>query len=88
VTDTTPATAPPPRSPDQIKADIASTQRRLATTVDDLNDRLSPESLVREAGQTAKGVFVRPDGSVKGRPIAIVAGTLAGLVVLRKIFGD
>lgn len=88
MTDTTPATAPPPRSPDQIKADIASTQRRLATTVDDLNDRLSPESLAREAGDKVKGVFVRPDGSVKGRPIAIIAGTIAGMVVLRKIFGD
>ena len=83
-----PSAAAPPRSPEQIKADIAAAQKRLATTVDDLNERLSPESLVREAGQTAKGVFVRPDGSVKGRPIAIVAGTLAGLVVLRKIFGD
>jgi len=31
---------------------------------------------------------VRPDGSVKGRPIAIIAGTIAGMVVLRKIFGD
>jgi hypothetical protein len=87
VTQNSPAAAPA-RSPEQIKADITATQERLAATVDNLNDRLSPESLMREAGEAAKGVFVRPDGSIKGRPIAIIAGTVAGLVVLRKIFGD
>jgi hypothetical protein len=83
-----PSAPAPPRTADQIKADITATQQRLAGTVDDLNQRLSPESLLRETGDAVKGVFVRPDGSVKGRSVAIAAGTVVGLIVVRQIFSD
>ena len=59
---------------------------RLADTVDALSDRLSPASLADDATSSVKGVFVDRDGRIKPKPIAIIGGTVAGLVVLRAIF--
>jgi hypothetical protein len=84
-----PAVPPPPpeRSPEQIKADIAAGQQRLAETVDDLNERLSPQSLARDAVDRVKSTFIDEYGSPKPKPIAIAAGVVVGLVVLRGLFG-
>jgi hypothetical protein len=79
---------PPQRSVAQIQADIASNQQRLADTVDELSGRIAPQALAEEAKAKVKGVFVHPDGSPKGKPIAIIGGAIAGLVVLRAIFHD
>jgi len=78
--------APPERTPEQIQSDIDAAQRRLADQVDELSDRLAPQSLAEDALGSVKRVFVEEDGSPKVKPIAIVAGTLTSLVVLRKIF--
>ncbi len=80
------ASTPPEQSPEQIQADIDAAQRRLADQVDELSDRLAPQSLAEDALGRVKQVFVEADGSPKVKPIAIVAGTLTSLVVLRKIF--
>ena len=76
----------PQLTPEQIQADIDAAQRRLADQVDELSDRLAPQSLAEDAIGRVKGVFVEADGTPKVKPIAIVAGTLTSLVVLRKIF--
>jgi hypothetical protein len=73
---------------DQIQADIASNQRKLAETVDEISGRIAPEALAEDAKATVKGWFVHPDGSPKGKPIAIIGGTVVGLIVLRRIFHD
>jgi hypothetical protein len=100
VTDaTTPADAPPAepkqadsepsatdRSPDQIQADIDAAQQRLADQVDELSDRLQPQALAEDAIGGVKRIFLEDDGSPKAKPIAIVAGSIASLVILRKIF--
>lgn len=78
--------AAPVRTPEQIQSDIDTAQRRLADQVDELSDRLAPQSLAEDALSRVKSVFVDEDGSPKAKPIAIVAGTLTSLVVLRKIF--
>lgn len=78
--------APPERTPEQIQSDIDAAQRRLADQVDELSDRLAPQSLAGDALGKVKAVFVEDDGSPKVKPIAIVAGTLTSLLVLRKIF--
>ncbi len=80
------ASPPPEPTPEQIQADIDAAQRRLADQVDELSDRLAPQSLAEDAIGRVKGVFVEANGSPKVKPIAIVAGTLTSLVVLRKIF--
>ncbi len=96
---TTPADAPPvepkqadsesataERSPDRIQADIDAAQQRLADQVDELSDRLQPQALAEDAIGGVKRIFVEEDGSPKAKPIAIVAGSIASLIVLRKIF--
>jgi len=95
VTDTTPkkshdvvdeVSSPPTRSPKEIQADIDAAQLRLADHVDGLSDRLAPQALAEDAIDGVKKVFVEADGTPKKRPIAIAAGTVAGLLLLRKIF--
>jgi hypothetical protein len=80
------ATPVPTRSPEEIQADIDAAQQRLADTVDALSDRLTPASLAEEATSSVKGVFVDSAGRVKPKPIAIIGGAIAGLMVLRAIF--
>ena len=95
MTDTTPkksqdvvdeVLAAPTRSPQEIQADIDAAQLRLADHVDGLSDRLAPQALAEDALDGVKKVFVEEDGTPKKRPIAIAAGTVAGLLLLRKIF--
>ncbi len=80
------AASPPERTPEQIQSDIDDAQKRLADHVDVLSERLAPQALAEEAIEGVKRVFVDDDGTPKKKPIAIAAGTVAGLLVLRKIF--
>lgn len=80
------ASEAPEQTPEQIQSDIDDAQRRLADQVDELSERLAPQALAEDALGSVKRVFVDADGSPKAKPIAIVAGTLTSLVVLRKIF--
>jgi Protein of unknown function (DUF3618) len=74
------------RTPEQIQADIDAAQRRLADQVDELSDRLQPQALAEDAVGNVKKIFVEEDGSPKVKPIAIAAGAVTALLVLRKIF--
>lgn len=78
--------APEQMSPAKIQSDIDAAQKRLADQVDQLSDRLQPQALAEDAIGGIKRVFLEPDGSPKTKPIALVAGGLASLIVLRKIF--
>lgn len=78
--------SPPVRTPEEIQADIDAAQARLAATVDELSERLSPASLADDAKSSVRSVFVDEYGSVKPKPIAIIGGAVVGLVVLRAIF--
>lgn len=78
--------APEARSAAQIKADIDAAHERLAGNVDELSERLSPDQLAADALQRVKATFINEDGSPKPKPIAIVAGTVVGLAILRAIF--
>jgi hypothetical protein len=74
------------RTPDQIQSEIDQAQQRLADQVDQLSDRLQPQALAEDALGGVKRVFLEEDGSPKAKPIAIVAGAVTSLIVLRKIF--
>jgi hypothetical protein len=77
------------RTPEQIAADLAATRERLADTVDALVGRVQPKQLAGRAVANAKGYFVEPDGDVRTDRIAKigagVAGTVGGLLLLRKL---
>lgn len=85
-TSTTEGTETPVRSAEQIQADIDAAQKRLADQVDNLSERLAPESLAEDAIERVKRVFVEPDGTPKPKPIGIAVGTVAGLLILRRLF--
>ena len=80
--------APDTRSPAEIEADIEQTRDRLAGTLDELTDRLSPRTALRKANSTMRGAFVTPEGSVRKDRAAVVLGAfasvVAGMVALRR----
>ncbi|HTJ69687.1 MAG TPA: DUF3618 domain-containing protein [Actinospica sp.] len=77
------------RSPAQIEADIAATRDRLAGTLDELQERLSPRGMLRQANTRARSTFVAEDGAVRKDRAALavgaVAAVLGGLVAARKL---
>ncbi len=81
--------APDTRSPAEIEADIAATRNRLAGTLDELSERLSPRGVLRQANSSARGAFLTQDGSVRKNRAALAAGALAavlgGLVAARRL---
>ena len=83
--------APDTRSPAQIEADITATRDRLAGTLDELSERLSPRGVLRQANSSVRGAFLAEDGSVRKDRAAMAVGALAavlgGLVAARKLRG-
>jgi hypothetical protein len=81
--------APDTRSPAEIEADIAATRDRLAGTLDELSERLSPRGVLRQANSSVRGAFLAEDGSVRKDRAVLAAGALAavlgGLVAARRL---
>ena len=77
------------RSPAQIEAEIEQTRDRLAGTLDELTERLSPRAAMRRGNASVRSAFRGPDGSVRKDRAAMAAGALAalagGAVALRKL---
>jgi len=72
--------APDNRSPAEIEADIEQTRDRLAGTLDELSERLSPRAALRKANSSVRGAFVTPDGSVRKDRAAIALGALVSVL--------
>ena len=68
------------RSAAEIEADIAQTRDRLAGTLDELSERLSPRAALRRANSSVREVFVAPDGSVRKDRAALTLGALLSVV--------
>ena len=73
-----------PRTADQIEADIAAARTRLAGTLDDLQDRVRPESIARRGLAKAKGVYVSPERGVRIDRVAATAVAVVGVLLLRR----
>ncbi|MBR7834491.1 DUF3618 domain-containing protein [Actinospica durhamensis] len=71
---------PDHRSPAQIEADIEQTRDRLAVTLDELTDRLTPRALLRQTNAKARAAFVAANGRVRVEQAALLAGTAASAV--------
>jgi hypothetical protein len=74
--------ASPPRNPAQIEADIERTRERLASTVDEIVERVKPANVARRAADSAKAQVLEPDGSLRSDRVAIFAGVAVVVVVL------
>ncbi len=72
------------RSPADIEADIEATRDRLAGTIDQIGDRVSPKNVAARAQASAKAQVVDPGtGSPRIDRIAVVAGVVVLIVVVR-----
>ena len=67
------------RSPAEIEADIAQTRVRLAGTLDELSERLSPRGAMRRANSSVRGAFTTSAGSMRKDRAAMVAGILVAV---------
>jgi len=83
---------PLPTDPAALEAAIEERQRRLASTVDELTQRLQPKEIARRAGDTAqrraKEAVTAEDGSLRKERIAAVAAAVAavvGLLLVRRV---
>ena len=76
---------------DDIVDEIEQIRERLAGTVDQLVDRTNPKNIARRSLADVKAKFVAPDGSVRLEtvvPVVLgVVGTVAAVVVLRRVLG-
>lgn len=75
----------PDRSLDEVEAELAAARLRLAGTVDELSDAVSPQQVARRQADRVRGYFVEPDGSLRSDRIAKVAGVVVGLLALRTV---
>jgi len=77
------------RSPAEIEADIEQARQRLADTLDELTERLSPRAVLRRGNSVVRGAFVAEDGSVRKDRAALAVGAvlsaIGGAVALRKL---
>lgn len=75
----------PPRSPEEIQADIHATRARLVDTIEDLKAETRPKVLLGRAQQSAKDFFVDPaTGEVHAPRVAAVVGGVVVAAMLMK----
>jgi hypothetical protein len=72
------------RSVAEVEAELAAARNRLAGTVDDLAEAVSPQELARRQGEKVKDFFVGPEG-VRVDRVAKVAGAVLSLAMLRSL---
>jgi hypothetical protein len=74
-----------PRTPEAIERDIDAARARLASTIDELGEMVKPANVAKRIRETARLVIFTPDGALRTKRIAIAAGVVASLLVLRKL---
>ena len=77
----------PPRSMDEIEAELQATRDRLAGRIDDLTDYVKPANVVERQKAKLKSVFVDEYGGIKPDRVLMAAGVVVailGLGVLRR----
>ncbi len=74
-----PATPAPPRKPEQIEADLAAARERLAATVDELKQRLTPSSIAKRSVASLRERVTTPSGAPRPEVIAAAAVFVLGV---------
>ncbi len=70
------------RDPDTIEREIHQARNALAGALDELSERASPQRLSAQGKEMAASTWADP----RVKYAVIAAGTLVGLLVLRKLF--
>jgi len=60
--------ATPPRTPEQIEAELDRTRAELAMTIDEIADRVLPRNVVRRAAGKVRAQVVDDDGRLGAIP--------------------
>ena len=91
-TNTTAAAAAAPASIPSLEAEIAARRQRLATTIDELSNRVKPKTIIHRQRQAAKARFAdvatTPEGDLRIERLAAVVAVVAvigGLLVYRRL---
>ena len=74
---------PPPRSMDEIEAELQATRDRLAGRIDDLTEYVKPANIVERQKNKLKSVFVDEYGGIKPDRVLMAAGIVVAVVGLR-----
>jgi Protein of unknown function (DUF3618) len=90
-----PAPAAPPVSIPTLEAEIAARRERLATTIDELTQRVSPKNIIQRQTEAAKARFAdvatTPEGDLRVERLAVVVAVVAvvgGWLVYRRLRQD
>jgi hypothetical protein len=75
--------APAP-SAAQLEAEIAEARNNLASTIEQLKAETAPQALAHRGINAVKGFFTDEYGGIRPERVAIAAGTVITLVVLRR----
>ena len=73
---------PPPRTMDEIEADLEATRERLAGRLDDLQEYVSPRNVAQRQLDKVKGVFVDEYGGIKPDRVLVAVGAVVAVVGL------
>lgn len=79
-------TPKPPRTMAQIEADMEATRERLAATVGQLQEALSPKNIAHRQLEKVKGFYVDEYGAVRPESVAKTVGVVVATVVVVKVF--
>jgi hypothetical protein len=87
-----PAAAAPPVSIPTLEAEIAARRERLATTIDELTQRVSPKNIIHRQTEAAKARFAdvatTPEGDLRVERLAVAVAVVAvvgGWLVYRRL---
>ena len=73
---------PPPRTMDEIEAELEATRERLAGRLDDLQEYVSPRNVAQRQLDKVKGVFVDEYGGIKPDRVLVAVGAVVAVVGL------
>lgn len=68
----------------ELQAEISAARDDLVASIAQLKEQTAPSALVRRGKAAAKGFFVDEYGGVRPERVAMAAGAVVTLVVLRK----
>ena len=74
----------PAPSAAQLEAEIDSARQNLASTIEQLRAETTPAALAQRGLNTVKGFFTDEYGGIRPERVAMAAGVVVGLVVLRR----
>ena len=87
-----PAAAAPPVSIPTLEAEIAARRERLATTIDELTQRVSPKNIIQRQTDAARARFAdvatTPEGDLRVERLAVAVAVVAvvgGWLVYRRL---